>query len=248
MELLKISAVSYLNTYPFVYGLLQSGLIKDFRLDLDVPSICAAKLKTGEVDIALVPVGALPEFKTFEIISGYCIGAVNKVKTVLLLSQKPLDEIRTIYLDSDSRTSVQLVKVLARHHWNIDPVWENLAPGGILVKKEMEAVVAIGDKTFDLSGQYRYVYDLAEEWIKFTSLPFVFAVWLSTKKIPAEMLKSLDDALVYGVHHINETLEFFKDKLPVHQDCKSYLKENISYTLDARKKEGLKLFLDLLKK
>jgi len=248
MEPLKISAVSYLNTYPFVYGLLQSGLLHDFQLDLEVPSVCAAKLLSGESDIALVPVGALPDFKTSEIVSGYCIGAVSKVKTVLLLSQKPLTEISEIFLDTDSRTSVQLVRVLARKFWKINPGWVHLDPADLSQGNDKEALVAIGDKTFGLAGKYRYVYDLAEEWIKFTSLPFVFAVWLSREKLPVQILDSLNNALEYGVLHINETLEFFRDKLPAGQDCHSYLKENISFTFDDPKKQGMKLFLELLQK
>ena len=78
--MLKISAVSYLNTYPFVYGLQQSGLLDKFKLELDVPSVCASKLKNNQADIALVPVGALPDFDQYELTSCYCIGAVNQVK------------------------------------------------------------------------------------------------------------------------------------------------------------------------
>ncbi len=248
MELLKISAVSYLNTYPFVYGLLQSGFLNNFRLDLDVPSICAAKLAKGESDIALMPVGAIPDLTKYEIISGYCIGAVSKVKTVLLLSQKPLQEIREIWLDNDSRTSVQLARILARDYWRINPVWKNLHPGLNHEENSMESIVAIGDKTFSLKKKYRYIYDLAEEWMKFSSLPFVFAAWLTKNQLPESTLNSLNQALEFGVMHINETLEFFKDKLPEGEDCYSYLNENISYTFDEKKKKGMKLFLDLLQK
>jgi chorismate dehydratase len=246
MDILKISAVSYLNTYPFVYGLLQSGIMHDFHLDLDVPSKCASKLLSGESDISLVPVGAIPDLKNFEMISGYCIGAVKKVKTVLLLSQKPLKEIHEICLDNDSRTSVQLVKVLARNYWKINPSWRKINPSQIDEDKEIEALVAIGDKTFSLVNKYRYCYDLAEEWVRFTSLPFVFAAWVTTKPLSEVIIHSLNNALEYGVMHIDETLEFFKDKLPENEDCSAYLKENISYTFDEKKKEGMKLFLDLL--
>lgn len=247
MELFKISAVSYLNTFPFVYGIQRSGLLRDYRLDLDIPSLCAEKLKNGEVDVALIPVGALNDLASYEFVTDFCIGAVNSVKTVLLLSHKPLSEIREIGLDYDSRTSVQLVKVLAKHHWKIDPLWKNLMPGQALQDHGLEAIVAIGDKTFDLVKKYPYCYDLAEEWIRLTSLPFVFAAWVTTKKLSEALQTDLNRALEYGINHIKETLEFFKDKLPAGEDCQSYLEQNISYSFDERKKEGLQLFLNYLK-
>jgi chorismate dehydratase len=248
MELFKISAVSYLNTIPFVYGIQRSGLLKDYRLDLDIPSLCAEKLKNGVVDVALIPVGALNDLASFEFVTDYCIGAVNTVKTVLLLSHKPLREITEIGLDYDSRTSVQLVKVLAKHSWKIDPIWKNLMPGQASQDPGVEAIVAIGDKTFGLVKKYPYCYDLAAEWIRLTSLPFVFAVWVATKKLPEHLQIDLNRALEYGINHIKETLEFFKDRLPAGEDCQSYLEKNISYTFDERKKEGLALFLNYLKK
>jgi chorismate dehydratase len=247
MESLKISAVSYLNTFPFVYGIQQSGLLHDYRLDLDIPSLCARKLKNGVVDLALIPVGALNDLSTYEFITDFCIGAINKVKTVLLLSHKPLPEIREIGLDYDSRTSVQLVRVLAKHYWKIDPLWKNLLPGQASQDPGPDAIVAIGDKTFDLVKKYPYCYDLAEEWISFTSLPFVFAAWVTTKKLSETVHSDLNRALEYGVNHINETLEFFKDKLPAEEDCKSYLEKNISYSFDEPKRQGMALFLNYLK-
>ena len=240
---LKISAVSYLNTIPFVYGILKSGHLENFRLDLDVPSVCAEKLKNGEVDIALVPVGAIGDFKDPFMISDYCIGAVGKVKTVLLLSQKPLEQIDTIYLDYDSRTSVRLVKILAEHYWKISPRWSDLKPGQSDHPDHLESIVAIGDKTFELVKQYEYVYDLAEEWGRFTGLPFVFAVWLSVKPIPQPLLKSLNNALSWGIARKAESLEFFKDKLPARGDFLSYLENNISFQFDEEKKKGMQLFL-----
>jgi chorismate dehydratase len=247
MELLKISAVSYLNTFPFVYGIEKSGLLENYRLELDIPSLCAEKLKNGRVDVALIPVGALNDFASCEFVTDFCIGAVNSVKTVLLLSHKPVEKITEIGLDYDSRTSVRLIKVLARRHWKIDPSWKNLMPGQAATDRGMEAIVAIGDKTFDLVKKYPYCYDLAEEWIKFTSLPFVFAAWVTINKLPPPLLNDLNRALTFGVSHISETLEFFKSRLPAGEDCKSYLEKNISYTFDEPKKKGLALFLDYIK-
>jgi chorismate dehydratase len=246
MELLKISAVSYLNAIPFVYGIMKSGFLENFRLDLDVPSICAEKLKSGEVDIALVPSGAFPDFTNPRIISDYCIGSVGNVRTVLLLSRDPLEKIKNIYLDFDSRTSVKLARILAEKFWKISPHWTPVKPGQWKDLSQISSIVAIGDKTFDLVKQYPYVYDLATEWIRFTSLPFVFAFWLSLTPLPEDQLSSLNKALAWGISRKAESVEFFKDKLPPCGDCLEYLEENISYNLDGKKKAGLDLFLKYL--
>lgn len=247
MKFLKISAVSYLNTFPFVFGLEQSGLLKNSILELDVPSVCAEKLKKGAVDIALIPAGALPDFPQYHFISPYCIGAVKEVRTVLLLSKVRLQEIRTIHLDFDSRTSVELVKVLSKNYWKISPGWKNLSPGEAVNPAGYESLVAIGDKTFEIRRYFPYVYDLAEEWIKFTGLPFVFALWISRTKLAEEITGPFSAALAFGVERKAECLEYFRDKLPAYDDCLSYLEENISFVLDEKKWQGLELFLSYLK-
>ncbi|TRZ74536.1 MAG: radical SAM protein [Bacteroidetes bacterium] len=246
MKPLNISAVSYLNTFPFVYGIQRSGYLRDYQLYLEVPSMCAERLRSGEADIALVPAGALPDFPDYHIVSDYCLGAVKNVITVLLLSNKPLEKIKKVYLDFDSRTSVRLTQILARSFWNIKPVFETLKPGQAEDALDREALVAIGDKTFGIRDHYRYSYDLAEEWIKFTGLPFVFAVWVATKRLPGPVLSQFNKALLFGIDNIDGVLEFYKERLPKNADCRQYLTENISYTFDKAKREGLNLFLSYL--
>jgi len=246
MELIKISAVSYLNTFPFVFGIKTSGKLDDIELQLDIPSICAEKLKHHIVDLALVPVGAIPELENPHFVSDYCIGAESDVKTVVLLSHKPIEEITEIALDFDSRTSVQLVKVLAAKFWKIRPIWRNLGPEEAEKAKDIESLIAIGDKTFRLVTQFPYVYDLAGEWIRFTSLPFVFAVWLANRPLPEGFLVNFNKALKYGIQRKVEIPDFFPNKIPPGLDVIRYLEENISYDFDARKKEGMKLFLELV--
>ncbi len=246
MDLLRISAVSYLNTFPFVFGLKESGLLQNFTLELDVPSICAEKLKNGLADVALIPVAALHEMGHYHYISDYCIGAVGPVKTVLLLSKVPLEQISHVALDFDSRTSVDLVKVLAKNHWKISPHWTNLKSDQAVSMHEIESLVAIGDKTFKLRNNFRYVYDLAEAWIDWTGLPFVFAVWVSRENLPDDTIFRFTRALAYGISHKRECIEYFRDKLPGCDDCLAYLEHNISYEFDARKKAGLEKFLACL--
>ncbi|MBA3972463.1 MAG: menaquinone biosynthesis protein, partial [Bacteroidetes bacterium] len=177
MQKIKISVVSYLNSKPFIYGLKHSSLMDQIDLELDIPAVCAQKLKERKVDIGLVPIAILPELTEKYIISDYCIGAVGKVASVMLYSDVPLEEIKFVLLDYQSRTSVALVKVLAKKFWKIKPEWIN---AGVDYENKISgsmAAVIIGDRTFGLNDKYRYAYDLAEEWQKFTGLPFVFACW-----------------------------------------------------------------------
>jgi chorismate dehydratase len=243
--MIKISAVSYLNTFPFIYGLNKSKIKNEFEIFRDVPAICAEKLISNQVDIGLVPVAVLPQLSYYNIITNYCIGAVGKVYTVLLLSHVPLNQISEIYLDNESRTSVQLVKVLAENFWKIKPDWINIKE---TVTNNYQSVVLIGDKTFTEREKYPYVYDLAEEWCKFTSLPFVFACWVANKPISEEFNNLFNKSLQQGVENIDEVIKEFKDQIPENVNAKEYYTEYISYNLDDNKRKGLNLFLSFLEK
>jgi len=245
MNTIRITAVSYYNTLPFIYGLKHSGLLSGFELSLDVPSECARKLIADEADIGLIPVGALPGIQGYHLIGNLCIGADKDVKSVLLLANTNLDKLKTIYLDTDSRTSVNLVRILALQYWKINPVWKTLSeltgkPG------QDEGMLLIGDKTFGLCTQYPFCYDLAVEWIKFTGLPFVFAVWVSRRPLPDEFVKSFQAALSWGIEHREQSV-IMAEKLHITpEQLISYLNNDISYPLDEQKKKGMELFLEYL--
>ncbi len=114
MDKIRISAVKYANTYPFIYGLKESGFEKKVILETDHPADCASKLINNRADIGLIPVASLPLLNEYHIISDYCIGANGDVRTVMLLSNCPFEDVETIYLDYRSRSSVNLTRVLAR--------------------------------------------------------------------------------------------------------------------------------------
>src|SRR4051812_17314927 len=123
MSRTKVSVVSYLNSKPFAFGLKHSDIYNEIEVSFDNPAVCAEKLINGQVEIGLIPVAMIPQVENAEIISEYCIAAEGKVDSVLLLSHKPLDEIQNVILDSESRTSVQLARLLAERYWHINPVW-----------------------------------------------------------------------------------------------------------------------------
>lgn len=217
-------------------------------MDLDIPSVCAQKLSDGTVDAGLVPVALLPHLKEYHIIADYCIGAVGDVKSVLLLSDVPLEEIETIMLDYQSRTSVTLVQVLAKEYWNITPNFVPATRGFEQTIQGKTAAVVIGDRTFALLGKYKYTYDLAGEWQKFKNLPFVFAVWASNKPLPQEFIADFNKALKFGLEHKAEAAKLGEGRGVDEATIVDYFENSISYEFDNAKKVGLHKFLKYLKK
>jgi len=249
MPKLKISAVSFLNASPLVYGLHHSQIMQEIDLSLDPPAESAKKLICNMVDIALSPVSIIPDLKESYILSDYCIGAVGKVRTVILASEVPLEKIKNIYLDFHSRSSVTLIKILCKHYWNIKVGFFSATDQfeQQCIKKN-DAAVVIGDKVFNIENHYTYYYDLAEEWLKFTGLPFVFACWVANKKINEDFISKFNEALKYGVNNIPASIMNNKNNYPKHVDVFEYLTENISFILDEQKKKGMTLFLDYVNK
>ncbi|NTW34226.1 MAG: menaquinone biosynthesis protein [Bacteroidetes bacterium] len=248
MNKTKISAVSYLNTLPFVYGITDSGFIENIDLHLCIPSDCSRNFLNKDADIALVPVAALSKMKSFILLNEFCIGSKGNVKTVLLLSQVPLNKISKIHLDYDSVTSVNLVKVLAHYFWKIEPEWINLNEQTESGIKSMESVVAIGNKTFELEKEFQYCYDLSTEWKKFTGLPFVFACWVAQTYVEPSKLAELTKALEWGILNKNKAIEklFNKSEFPS-VNINEYLENNIDFTFDEQKHKALELFTNYLK-
>jgi chorismate dehydratase len=244
---IKVVAVSYLNTLPFIYGLEQykPGLLP-IELDLQIPAMCAKKIKDNKAEVGLVPVGALKNIENYEIISDFCIGAEQMVKSVLLLSDVPLSEIERIYLDYQSATSVRLVQVLAREFWKITPEFIPSYPGFEQAISGKTAGVLIGDRTFNLPKEFNYTFDLADNWYQFTKLPFVFACWISIKPLEAEFKEEFNNALKLGVSNIDKVLEFYADRVDQNINLKDYYENCISYSFDEQKKQGLQKFLNYL--
>ncbi len=244
MSKINVTAVSYLNTKPFLYGIFQHDIQNDINLSLDIPSVCAAKLVSGEADLGLVPVAVIPELTTPHIISDYCIGAVGKVKTVCIYSDVPIEEVKALYLDYHSKTSVALTKVLLAQYWQLDPLFLDTKEGYVKNIGGTTAGLVIGDRTIGLSERFKYVYDLGEIWAKYTEgLPFVFAAWVSNKKLPDDFIKKFNEALKIGLAHIPQLIYILPTQY-FEFDLNEYFTENISYTLDGAKKTALKRFLN----
>ncbi len=241
--LIRVSAISYLNTIPFVYGLENHPIRKKIEMELSTPAQSAEKLKKGTIDVGIVPVAIIPKLENNLIFSDYCIGAEGKVASVLLCSGKPLEEIERIYMDTESRTSVLLTKVLASHYWNISPEFVDFDFSGedIDISK---SYLLIGDKAMRNGENFRYVYDLAEEWIRFRNLPFVFACWTANRDLEPAFVEEFNDALGFGVANIENAVDRYSNGFDKEYAIK-YLSENVSYNLNADKRAGLSEFWSL---
>lgn len=241
MEKIKVTAVSYLNTKPLLYGLFKSKIADRLDLKLDIPSVCASRLKTGDAQMGLVPVAIIPELKNARIISDFCIGARGSVKTVCIYSHVPIAEVERVYLDYHSRTSVALTKILLREYWQLNP---ELVPASADYEKNIRdksAGLIIGDRAISMAADFPYAYDLAQAWEAHTGLPFVFAAWVSTVPLPDEFLEVFNEGLKAGIDAIPELIYLLP--APSGFDLEKYYTEYISYALDTPKKIALQLFL-----
>ena len=241
----KISAVSYLNTIPFVYGLQHADNLRADLL-LAPPAECARNYIEGRVDIALLPAAVVPELKQTDVITDYCIGAVGAVRTVTVMSHTPISSVKRIWLDAHSRTSVQLCGNLAQNKWHINPEWLHMPDYAVIDHAQPDdAFLLIGDKVFGYEGRFKYTYDLALEWREVTKLPFAFAVWVARKGVSYEITDQLQHALTFGVEHIWEAVsESNYMGVDGGLTAYEYLTRNIDFILDEEKHKALKKFWD----
>ena len=238
--MVRIAAINYLNTIPFIYGLEARMAPGEIAMQFCTPSVSADLLKEDRADVGIMPVGALSELEHPHIISDYCIGSTGPVASVLVVSGRPIEEVEEIFLDVDSRTSVLLTRYLCREKWHIAPQFtafdftrEALDPD--------RCYLLIGDKALAHGGAFRHVYDLASEWIALKGMPFVFACWTANKPLDPAFIDRFNQALEYGIHHIPAAISKYNHQFPREFACK-YLQENISFALDSEKRAGLNEF------
>ncbi|WP_343318731.1 menaquinone biosynthetic enzyme MqnA/MqnD family protein [Sphingobacterium multivorum] len=239
MNKIRVSAVSYTNTYPFLNGIRKSKVMEQIDLSVDYPSACAQKVIDDQADIGIIPTAALLSLPEYYINTDFCIGTEGAVDSVFIFANKPIEEIKTLRLDKQSRTSNGLARVLIKNYWKKDV--ELVTDESI----EPDAYVLIGDRTFGKKNAVPYVYDLGKEWFNFTGLPFAFALWVSNKKLPDSFVEQFNDALAYGVEHATDVIA----GLPEFEgfDYTKYLTEHLNFHLTAKKREAVQLYLRYLK-
>jgi chorismate dehydratase len=242
---IRVGAVSYLNTKPLLYGVKKNAaLLEQIALIEDYPASIANMLLNDEIDVGLIPVAVIPKMKASYIITDYCIGAENDVASVCLFSEKPIEEITHVLLDYQSRTSVNLAKVLLKHYWKKEVIFVD---GGVDFRAQIKgttAGVVIGDRALEQRKISPFIYDLAGNWIKMTGLPFVFAAWIANKPLNENFIAEFNKANALGIEHLNEVLAQLNYST---YNLHTYYTQNISYELTDNKRKGLELFLSLLK-
>ena len=216
----------------------------DMDLLIDYPSKIASMLLTDELDIGLVPVAVIPKLKEHYIISDYCIGSEGEVESVCLFSEVPMDKIEKVLLDYQSRTSVALLKVLIKEYWKIDVIFEETSEEYQSKISGTTAGLVIGDRALQQRKISPYIYDLGLEWTKFTGLPFVFAAWVSNKKLSDEFVDDFNKANAFGLNNLDVVV---KENLYAIFDLNHYYNNCISFGLDPEKRKGMELFLSYLK-
>jgi len=240
---IRVGAVSYLNTKPLLYGILQSAVMDEIDLIIEYPARIAAMLLEDRIDIGLVPVAIIPELKEYHINGNYCIGSNGAVASVCLFSEIPIERVEKVLLDYQSRTSVELARILLKEYWKTAP---ELVEAGKDIRDQIRgttAAVIIGDRALEQRQTSPYVYDLAEAWKDLTGLPFVFAAWISNKPLDPAFIARFDEANRRGIGQIDNVVA--ENPYSVF-DLHDYFTDFLDYKLDDLKRQGLKKFLSYL--
>lgn len=239
---IKLALVGYLNTKPFEFGLKTSEQKEIYSIYYDNPANCVSLFQNDKVDVALVPAGALPTLNSYQVITDTCIGCDDEVRTVVLMSNTPIQECKHIILDNHSRTSARLTEILALQYWKISVQFSTQKIEDLDQLKEGEAVLMIGDKVFENENKYQYSYDLGHCWKKMTGLPFAYAVWIAKDYVSQTSIDILSQDLEKGIASIDKVIQEQALLEPSH-DLASYYRDNIDYVFDLNKKRALDLFL-----
>ncbi len=241
---IRVGTVNYLNTKPLEFGLKLPPISDMIILNDEYPARLADMLINNEIDLGLIPVAAIPQLPNYYIIGDYCIGADGEVASVCLFSEVPVEEIKTVYLDYQSRSSVALLKWLMKEYWGSDAKLIQATDESFREKiKGTTAGLVIGDRALRQRKISTFIYDLGQEWKKITGLPFVFAAWVSTKKLPQDFIDVFNKANALGLEHLDEIVA--ANPFDAY-DLKKYYSLHISYTLSDKKREAINKFLELI--
>jgi len=245
---MKVAAVSYLNTKPFIAGLETEFNDAEIEIILQNPSDCAKYLLEKKVDLALIPVGSLTDFEHMDVIDGFCIGADNKVDSVFVFSHQPLEECTELVLDSQSRTSNLLAVILLKKFRNLNKLTISENRQVQNSNQNETAFVMIGDKAILAKNSFNYALDLAESWRIETGLPFVFAIWACLPGTLNDFTSNrIKNAFSKGIESIPIVAEKWAGSIGLEKkELLEYYKKYISYELSENKKQALEYYLEFV--
>lgn len=255
MTKLRIAAISFLNTAPLMWEFEHGRPAGEYEIRYTLPSHCAEMLRAGTADIGIIPAAAYASIPGLAIVPGVAIAAKGPVRSIFLISKKPAEEIRTVAADTSSRSSVALLRILFEKHWKTKPEFVPMAPELAPMLAKCDAGLLIGDPALVAAarlkpGEY-HVYDLAEEWIRLTGLPFVFAFWAvrsAAVEDAATLVRDFQSSRDAGLRkeNIETIVHEWAPKLGLGDDVvRDYLREAIYYGLDDECLKGLRHFYQL---
>ena len=264
MRPLKVSAISFLNTAPLMWDFnhgappeqhrnrdLPPELRADFTVEYTVPSLCAEALQQGLADIGIIPAITYTTIPGLAILPDAAIAAKSAVRSILLVSHKPIEQVNSIAVDTSSRSSVALARILCRKRWRRERQFRDFPPDLDSMLAACDAALLIGDPALRIARSNYFVYDLAEEWRHFTGKPFVFAFWALRLQALNEVRRPLDVAGVFrnsrdhGIQPANleQIARRWSERVGLPEpEIIAYLTGNIHFFLDAENLEGLELF------
>jgi len=255
----RISASSYSNTAPLVWSFLYGSNHGKVEIILDnAPARSAELLAQDRVDAALVPVIASQFIDGVKVIPDVCVGAKRRVRSVCLVTRgADLADVRSVSLDTSSRTSVVLTKIIFREFLGFEPAWRDSEPNIEAMLAESDAALLIGDpalsiadmglRTSDFNSKSEIQdlrsYDLAELWHQYTGLGFIFAMWMTRRETcPIDFAPARDE----GLKHLDEIAANYQSEIGLNKgEMLAYLSENISYSPDDSMMAGMKLYFEM---
>jgi chorismate dehydratase len=274
MGKLRISIVEFLNTAPLVWGFTDGPMAGRYDLSFAVPSQCAEDLRAGRADVGIIPAIEYQRMENVVALPGMAVAAKREVRSILVISKVPIEQARSLALDTNSRSSVGLVRLLCQRHWNIAPEFIDMAPDPNAMLAKADAALIIGDPALrlrlkldamqakvpkgdacccgDEDGQLvsgvdtLFIYDIAQQWREMTGRACVLAIWVARQgTVTPEIVRDFQASREYGLAHIGEIAEGAALKLDLQpRDLERYLTENIDFSLDEENLAGLKLYYE----
>jgi chorismate dehydratase len=269
---LRVSIVQYLNTAPLVRGFTQGPLTGKYDLSFTVPSQCAEALRSGAADIAIIPAIEYQRIPDLVVLPDIAIASQNRVRSLLIVSKKPLGQVQNVALDRSSRSTQALTRILAKRHWKIAPKFVEAEPDLRAMLASADAALIIGDPALRISlaaeknsaveadgrcvcqaaslgivgPEIFHLYDVVGEWRKFTGLPAVMAVWAARPEIlTPEIVSDFNRSRDYGLHSISEiSAEAARELELPERELESYLRHNIDFHLGEENRRGLERYFD----
>jgi len=267
---LRISIVQYLNTAPLVWGFTNGPLQGNYDLSFTVPSQCAEDLRTGQADIAIIPAIEYQRIDDLVILPDMAIASKKQVRSLLIVSKKPIEEVKSLALDRSSRSTQALTRILCAEKWKIAPRFFEASPDLAEMLEQADAALLIGDPALRISlgiekdsqigaegqticpaatlgitsSEMLYVYDVVSGWQSLTGLPAVLAVWAARRDVATpEVTADFLASRDFGLSHIAEISYDASFELELQaQAIEAYLRRNIDFSLDAENRRGLDLY------